>query len=174
VINGEVRYSSWQSNLSPFLGIDWGTLAKMPEILVCPLSKPALEDEYAYNENAHKGGKFQSLGLGGSAIYNNYAGWYDQTPLPESHVRVPSDMLAFLDHEYDLCFSGFGWPGGGAIVHPDRRSNGVFCDGHTETSNFDPIPTVPFRGFKPTDEHAKRWFFDNDPHRELWPDWAKP
>src|SRR5262249_8792104 len=124
------------------------------------------------------------LGLGGSNSFPVDSLQMD-TPLPESCVLAPSDMLAvfhelflFMDWEAHL---GFGWPGvtwfGGKSFHQGGEL-GLFCDCHVESSKSELLP----RGeeirdevfgsawrFKPDEAHAKRWNNDDQPHRETWP-----
>ena len=83
-------------------------------------------------------------------------------------------MIALGDGQ---CFSiiGFGWPGAPAgwmdtfrSPHPVRRSNALFCDGHVEESQSDRFPKTTDGYFKPTENHAKRWNYDNEPHPETF------
>jgi len=99
-------------------------------------------------------------------------------PIQQSRVVNPSDMLAFGDGTEGI--EGFGWPGEVSFlawwkgVHRDYRSNGLFCDGHVETSNYARIPrTTNSYGvhFIPDAPHAKRWNNDHQPHPEMWPKW---
>jgi prepilin-type processing-associated H-X9-DG protein len=94
--------------------------------------------------------------------------------LRESEVRVPSEMLAVGEGKC-LRIVGFGNPGvpAGFVYdptgpHPTRRSNAVFCDGHVESSASDRIAKDEWGEFVPDEGHAKRWNFDNEPHRETW------
>lgn len=120
--------------------------------------------------------------------YSGYFNWssppYSEvTPLglasdtglvPQASVRMPSDMIAYGDtcSLGDLTGFGFGWPGCGADspTHKDRRSNATFCDGHVESSKWDPIPMKDTAGWlEPDETHARRWFRDNQAHPETWP-----
>jgi prepilin-type processing-associated H-X9-DG protein len=134
----------------------------------CPWGRtPYARGQYAYNADP-TGFGFGLARLGES----NFR-------VPESHVRVPSDMIAIGDacSWGDLTAFGLGWPGCGNTRpdHQDRRSNALVCDGHVESSKWDPIPGVLIPGsdnawkFKPDASHAKRWNSDNEPHPETWP-----
>jgi len=123
------------------------------------------------------------LGLGGSfsSAPSRPTVWI---PLPESAVRMPSDMIAFTHfvQSGSGCCSysarmGFGWPGVPEI--PSTRAplhrggeNAVFCDGHVESENSDHIPQwgtdEGSRYFKPDAAHARRWNYDHQPHPETW------
>jgi type II secretory pathway pseudopilin PulG len=97
-------------------------------------------------------------------------GWH--SPMPESSVLVPSDMIAMGDSSFGDIL-GFGWPGWCEAGFHSWRSNGVFCDNHVETSRSDlgkePFPGTAFSRYKPDASHAKRWNNDNQPHPETWP-----
>ncbi len=108
------------------------------------------------------------LGLGGLDLEM-------YTPVPESRVLAPCDMLAFGDGGYGW-LAGFGWPGEyGPGWHGDYRMNAVFCDAHVETSQCNLLPhraLVDQPGvlfFTPDSALAKRWNRDNQPHPETWP-----
>jgi len=119
------------------------------------------------------------LGLGGSHkhVPGRVPVWM---PLPESAVRMPSDMIAFV-HVVNTgsgCASysarmGFGWPGvptnprTGAPLHRGGE-NAAFCDGHVESENSDRIPQWSSSMFKADVAHARRWNHDHQPHPETW------
>ncbi len=109
-----------------------------------------------------------SLGLG-------YLDPVIYTPVPESAVLAPSDMLAYGDGIMGW-LAGFGYPGlYWSGLHGDHRVNAVFCDAHVESSRCDLLPhkasgTLPsFADFIPDAAHAKRWNRDDQPHAETWP-----
>jgi len=119
------------------------------------------------------------LGLGGS-FRSSRDGSTVWIPLPESAVRKPSDMIAFIHvaHLGSGCCSysarmGFGWPGVPEI--PSTRAplhrggeNAAFCDGHVESENSDRIPQWSSSIFKADVAHTRRWNYDNQPHPETW------
>jgi prepilin-type N-terminal cleavage/methylation domain-containing protein/prepilin-type processing-associated H-X9-DG protein len=94
-----------------------------------------------------------------------------KSPVPESSVRVPSDMIAIGDTcgLSEITGAGFGWPGCAPPNHKDRRSNMQFCDGHVESSKWDPLLTDKNWSLKPDEARTRRWFRDNEPHPETWP-----
>lgn len=125
-----------------------------------------------------EGERQMRLGLGQLIVSTEGREGVREWFIPESRVRVPSDMIAFLDGFVEWVHPGFGfgWPGLPESRHADRRSNSVFCDGHVESSNPNSIPkkvrTLPNSSevlFAPDESHAKRWNNDNEPHRETWP-----
>jgi len=119
------------------------------------------------------------LGLGGSFkdVPGRVPVWM---ALPESAVRMPSDMIALI-HVVNTgsgCASysarmGFGWPGvpenprTGAPLHRGGE-NAAFCDGHVESENSDRIQRWSSSVFKADVAHARRWNHDNQPHQETW------
>jgi len=172
--NNVRRTESWFTCLFPnSRGNDFEGIRK---ILVCPSARAAWP-RYGYNGTG-TGFASPSLGLGG----------FDTAPVSESRVLVPSDMIAVahLLSDTDLLLVGFGWPGVPRYTSKgyDPSDNGLFCDGHVESSNSEPISketiaremAVPGKvlkwtelRFKPDAAHAKRWNNDNQPHRETWP-----
>lgn len=158
----------------------------------CPFTRlepTAVSITYEYNawgtgfSPVQYGWTAQGLGLGGFDYPygpGQVTGSINGTPIRESVVRVPSDMIAFADFRFDLGFSGFGWPGVQYSNHQNRLSNAVFCDDHVESSDIVRIPkelysqkvsgfTLTLDRFKPTEAQAKRWNNDNQPHSETWP-----
>ncbi len=97
-------------------------------------------------------------------------GW--PSAMPESSVRVPSDMIAIGDASFGDIL-GFGWPGWCESGMHDWRSNAVFCDDHVEVSRADlqrqTLPGLSYGRYKPDADHARRWNNDNQPHPETWP-----
>lgn len=164
----------WSGNLLPYVGTE---VLKFQ----CPFDRGGW---WSYDYNAWgtgwapppHGWKAQGLGLGGFDFREGpgpVSGSINGTPIPESRVRAPSDMIAFVELVFDSGFSGFGWPGIPRSWHADRRSNAAICDGHVETSNPDRIPkmtnTYGRIVVKPDAVYAKRWNNDNEPHPETWP-----
>jgi prepilin-type N-terminal cleavage/methylation domain-containing protein/prepilin-type processing-associated H-X9-DG protein len=158
---------SFEETLTPYLGVEYRRFN-------CPFDKiwPA---GYCYNARGTErlppsnGRTAQGLGLGGfNSLWG--PGPFNGTPIPESRVRVPSNMLDFLDSIFDQGYSGFGWPGLPRSNHPDRRSYAAFCDGHVESSNNNRSrKEIGQLTFKPDEAHARRWNNDNEPHPETWP-----
>jgi prepilin-type N-terminal cleavage/methylation domain-containing protein/prepilin-type processing-associated H-X9-DG protein len=133
-------------------------------VLVCP-AVPASESWawlYGYNDDGTG-----LLGLGGLDLAK-------KTPVPESFVVLPADMLAYADGGFGWP-SGFGWPGWYWLgYHGEFRFNGVFCDGHVEGCRCDRLPhkalqSVPWGQWTPDFNLTKRWNRDNQPHPETWP-----
>ena len=97
-------------------------------------------------------------------------GWH--SPMPESSVLVPSDMIAIGDGSFGDIL-GFGWPGWNGPNFHGWYSNAAFCDDHVETSRSDlqaeMLPGYDWPRYKPDASHAKRWNNDNQPHPEIWP-----
>ncbi len=92
-------------------------------------------------------------------------------PVPESRVRVPSDMIAIGE----LAFFGFPyghtediWRDMQRRLH-GRLGNAVFCDGHVDSSDPGLLPHQPGGYFIPDAARAKRFNNDNQPHPETWP-----
>jgi prepilin-type N-terminal cleavage/methylation domain-containing protein/prepilin-type processing-associated H-X9-DG protein len=144
----------WLAAVKNNVGDNW-------EVLYCPKSS-----FYAYNGSGtgYSAEARRGYGLGGAV---------DQR-LRESEVSVPSDMLA-VGESRCLSIIGFGRPGTPAGPdydptgpHPTRRSNGLFCDGHVESSASDRIAKDEWGEFEPDEAHARRWNFDHEPHRETW------
>jgi prepilin-type N-terminal cleavage/methylation domain-containing protein/prepilin-type processing-associated H-X9-DG protein len=157
--NSEARIS-WKEVLRPYLSASMGAL-------VCPhWTRP-----YQYNS---RGGRNyiteQGLGLGEFQS--------SSVPVPEASVLMPANMIAIADpcglNWPDA--AGFGWPGcRGSSPNPHARQfNAVFCDGHVESSKWEPTPSDRNGWLTPNEALAKCWFRDNQPHRELWPQPATP
>jgi len=93
------------------------------------------------------------------------------TPIQESEVAVPSDMMAIGDSfngsvEFRREKLGEGTPAddmrtcGNTLTRHQGKANVVFCDGHVES------PTLIFL-FKDTSDAALvRWNRDHLPHRD--------
>jgi prepilin-type N-terminal cleavage/methylation domain-containing protein/prepilin-type processing-associated H-X9-DG protein len=108
-----------------------------------------------------------------------------EIPLPESKVRVPSDMVAIGENwafgEAWIYREYSPYP---AVIGPDflpwfyrhgKLANAVFCDGHVESADPGLIPKGLSPGysdrwtFKPDEARARRLNNDNEPHPETWP-----
>jgi prepilin-type N-terminal cleavage/methylation domain-containing protein/prepilin-type processing-associated H-X9-DG protein len=106
-------------------------------------------------------------------------------PLPESKVRVPSDMVAIGENwAFGASWMYQEYSPYPAVIGPDflawfyrhgKLSNAVFCDGHVESADPGLIPKGLSAGysdrwtFKPDEARARRWNNDNEPHPETWP-----
>lgn len=113
------------------------------------------------------------LGLGGEFVRRDQ--FFEVIPLPESGVKVPSDMIAFSEQVFfrnpavtnpqerlsDL-ISDFPRTGQEEFYPHGRTLNQVFCDGHVEEVSRQ-------RFASQSGETRRRWFSDNQPHPEFWP-----
>jgi prepilin-type processing-associated H-X9-DG protein len=87
------------------------------------------------------------------------------TPIAESEVAVPSEMMAVGDSftggaffmRYSLNYLD---QKGGASARHQGKANVVFCDGHVES------PTLQFLFEDTSDAALVRWNRDHLPHRE--------
>jgi prepilin-type processing-associated H-X9-DG protein len=110
------------------------------------------------------GDLFTGLGLQGHTelVTSNR---FTRTPIRESEVAVPSEMMAIGDS-----FDGNGSLGrvpsqelvkfGNTFSRHQRKANVLFCDGHVES------PTLQFLFDDTSDEALSRWNRDHQPHRE--------
>lgn len=127
------------------------------------LSPPAMLVYYGYNVF---GADMSSNRLNSFGFLGHYAastGTY--TPIEESEVVVPSDMIAIGD-----CFDSGGWlerrglswfeSYGNTFARHQGRANVMFCDGHVES------PTLKFLFEDTNDAALARWNRDHQPHRE--------
>jgi prepilin-type processing-associated H-X9-DG protein len=149
-----------------------------PAVWVCPAVRLPTGwpenrgfSDYGYNSDGLIGGPTdRPLGLGGLGGENHHA-----PPVPESLVRVPSDMLALGDG-----FHGWGpviQEGGSkvgrrftaqenydstqrAYKRHSGKLNFVYCDGHVEALRVD------YLFADTTDAALRKWNSDNEPHRE--------
>jgi prepilin-type processing-associated H-X9-DG protein len=157
----------WWSDLLPYTGSN-------PKLFACPQDDYFLPS-YAYNVNgtghlvgvSYDGGSVSYFPEPPSVLGLGILGWLNRA-VPESFVKVPSDMLAIGE------IYAFGWPGSPTDWNPHGRQNhnAVFCDAHVESANQDTIPKRPngqWWRFIPDAAHAKRWNNDNQPHPETWP-----
>ena len=159
--------SMWDSTLLPYLGNNRG-------VFDCPANKnaprwtnnpavPLRNSSYGYNMAGS--GRYptptNSLGLdGGSQGVSRY--------LPESQVRMPSDMIEVVDcqpkkggedNDLDDLF-----PINLLAELAPRHNNGenaVFCDGHVEYAKH-------VIWLQKSDRARKRWNNDNASHPETW------
>jgi prepilin-type processing-associated H-X9-DG protein len=125
---------------------------------------------YAYNGVGVCKNYLDPNPLGLSKTYTprkRFVGGY--TPVSESEVVNPSDMMAISDS-----FSGYGmlireqqpltntyyvatYP---PMKRHQGRANVVFCDGHVES------PTLQYLFYDTSDEALSRWNRDHQPHRD--------
>ena len=93
------------------------------------------------------------------------------TPIQESEVAVPSDMMAIGDSfdgsaEFDRGKLGEGTAAedmltyGNTLTRHQGKANVVFCDGHVES------PTLKFLFQDTSDAASVRWNRDHLPHRD--------
>jgi prepilin-type N-terminal cleavage/methylation domain-containing protein/prepilin-type processing-associated H-X9-DG protein len=133
----------------------------------CRVKWPAEGLRYYYNDFARTVSFPSYLSLGGD--------FAAQIAVPETAVKVPSDMIAFTE---DVAFRDASVPVipgqaySGLVIdyprtgkedfYPHRNAvNQVFCDGHVER--------VTKKEFASKLERIRRrWFIDNKPHPELW------
>jgi prepilin-type processing-associated H-X9-DG protein/prepilin-type N-terminal cleavage/methylation domain-containing protein len=119
---------------------------------------------YAYNAlGVLRSGKYNDgFGLAGHFLSPSE----ETTPIGESEVVLPSDMIAigdsfvggvFLTREDDF---NPGEEHDFAISRHQGKANVVFCDGHVES------PTLPFLFADTSDAALSRWNRDHQPHRE--------
>src|ERR1035437_1755017 len=116
---------------------------------------------YGYNCDGLDSSSTNSLGLGGR--YNRVS--HIRTPITESEVVVPSDMVAIGD-----CFDGSIIltranlteleKYGNTLTRHQGRANVVFCDDHVES------PTLQLLFEDTSDAALSRWNRDQQPHRE--------
>ena len=92
--------------------------------------------------------------------------------VPVSRVVNPSEMIALSDSDGDgfldgeITFNRTAMPGGPKVLFPPGSchkggANAVFCDGHVEWA-----PQAKW--IEKTDDAARRWNNDNQPHRQFW------
>ncbi len=155
------------------------------EVFFCPANRPVYRwtnaptarqanQNYGYNEGGS--GDHGLFGLGGNTAMGR-----SSTPLPESQVKAPSDMVAVGD--YQAVPSGqdgdvFPTLQGNREAPEQSRTeddgdhlagrhkqgaNVVFCDAHVEIAKL-----VQWNAA--TDAARRRWNNDRLPHRENWKD----
>lgn len=130
--------------------------------MYCPAWQPG-KVEYKYNDFGNSTKAARGLGL-----------IVGQGGLIEPSLRAPSDMIAFGEscgfRGRNWWIAGFGWPECIGHYRPlSSRFSAAFCDGHVESSNPALIPMSNTGFFKPSETLARRWFRDNQPHPETWP-----
>jgi prepilin-type N-terminal cleavage/methylation domain-containing protein/prepilin-type processing-associated H-X9-DG protein len=173
----------WQDLLQPYSSGKSGRLTWFTDpLFACPSSTYGLS--YGYNDTGTAafppgGLRFRrDLGLGGSTSEEDI---FTRTPLRETQVALPSDMIAFGDpgvrdrngHIISVDET-IGFALGILSSSPemetfligvtkkrhDSKANMSFCDGHVEGLKF-----IRLYG----DEQLQRWNNDNRPHRDLFP-----
>ena len=102
------------------------------------------------------------LGLGGR--YSHISHTF--TPITESEVIEPSDMMAIGDSfDGTIVLSRVDVTKnekyGNILTRHQGKANVVFCDGHIES------PTLQFLFEDTSDETLSRWNRDHQPHREM-------
>jgi prepilin-type processing-associated H-X9-DG protein/prepilin-type N-terminal cleavage/methylation domain-containing protein len=127
-----------------------------------------LPSSYGYNFYGilNPGNKTNSLGLIGHYVFgqtNNFPNKY--TPISESEVASPSDMMAIGDSsDGSLTFSRNKLTNfekrGNILTRHQGKANVVFCDGHVESL------TLQFLFEDTSDAALSRWNRDHQPHRE--------
>jgi prepilin-type processing-associated H-X9-DG protein len=131
-------------------------------------------DRFSYGYNAFGDtvyGLQENLGLAGH--YQDYDTLGKFTPIGESEVVNPSDMMAIgdsfeletntLDDAIELRradWSNQNAKNLNAVSRHQGRANVVFCDGHVES------PKLQFLFEDTSDEALSRWNRDHLPHRE--------
>lgn len=179
--------SYWDPSISPFITYGWPAHL-LPEassnttVFRCPSTSSEFNwptnrspKGYPFPFNIDKGVTRFSYG------YNHWAvasgGGYGLGGAPGSEVRSmkvlrPADMIAFGDSDGDgfwdgdISFHRVAMVGGPQpLAPPGTRHKGganiVFCDGHVEWARQQ-------KWMEKTDETARRWNNDNQPHRPLW------
>ena len=181
----------WPALLRHYIG-----MGDNVELFKCPTAPPEAQWKVEYGSGlpAEDGYEADEKRLipGGSSFmsygYNVWGGWSGQNPntglgvykgdpiyggAPEASVRVPTDMIAIGDSNWDLekkgdpNWSGFigmyaerQWP----LELHGRRANLLFCDGHVQ-----PLPRTEFtaqlvEGQGEKERVARRWNRDHEPH----------
>jgi prepilin-type processing-associated H-X9-DG protein/prepilin-type N-terminal cleavage/methylation domain-containing protein len=87
------------------------------------------------------------------------------TPIADSEVSVPSDMIAIGDGNGSMFFMrgnlAVREKTENILTRHQGKANVVFCDGHVES------PTLQFLFTDTSDAALSRWNRDHQPHREL-------
>ena len=93
-------------------------------------------------------------------------GWLNRTDIPQSAVKVPSEMIAIGDTSFDRpmleVISPYYLQSADAVgsIH-SGGANAVFCDGHVEYGK-------RMKWTEARDTMRRRWNNDNEPHPETW------
>lgn len=185
----------WSGQLLPYYPVKWTNAAYH-----CPGYKGAITlkpaggtlGSYAYNAQGvignikpMQGPLSINLNLGLGGVYSWRSGRQKASPISESPVRVPSEMLAIgesrftkgtgkivgKDHKLsggrDYMICGFLQDKRPKVAFDPARHgkkyNQLFCDGHVAGMN-------PWVLFNPTNT-AALWNNDHQPHPELWELW---
>jgi prepilin-type processing-associated H-X9-DG protein len=118
---------------------------------------------YGYNaegSSTHVMSFTPSYGLDGDGVGAQY------TPLPESRVKCPTDMIAIGDYpelprqDGDIAAALDDADDYVADRH-SKGANVAFCDAHVEFGK-------QTNWMKAADNFRKRWNNDNQPHPETW------
>ncbi len=133
-----------------------------------PFNIDSTSSRFSYGYNGlhfiYRGGMSTFYGYGLSPEPVNRAG------ISASQIAAPADMIAIGDSDGDgVCDGSISLmrsvPGSPPITPPGmlhkRGANVVFCDGHVEWQK-------QARWIELTDTAARRWHYDNQPHREWW------
>lgn len=177
----------WDTSISPFTTYGWPAsllpyVSSNTALFRCPATGPEFDwptnrspKGYPFPFNIDTGTSRFSYGYNHWAVANvsGYGlGGAPGSEVPESRVLKPADMIAIGDSDGngvadgDITFHRVPTPSGPqASFPPGNRHKGganiVFCDGHVEWAK-------QSKWIERTDEAARRWNNDNQPHRELW------
>jgi prepilin-type processing-associated H-X9-DG protein len=176
-VSGSAGYAVWwQTALETCYPLKWTNAAYHCPAFKAPIGSGddfyygELFGSYAYNWGSGTNADL-NLGLGSA---------YPSPPLPESRIRVPSEMLALGDARLmpyrtftarSNILIGCDWLFCGGLNHPDdlgsifparhgENYNVAFCDGHV-------APMAAKFLFNPTNS-ASLWNNDHQPHPETW------
>src|SRR5262245_28887429 len=182
-LGGQLQWVNNQIRMSPSgLGC--------PTAIYHPTNSSAWLQDYGHNYGGLEGTLLRNLGLGGywsstedRSAYFRVSSLNYVRATRDLDVTVPSDMIQFADSflrtsmirkELDAggSLGSFENGEGGYTMHGNDgtqlarqrhtgRLNVVFCDGHVEGIKVDAL------FFDNSDEARRRWFRDNQPHREL-------
>lgn len=171
--------SSWPEELFPYTSARWTN-----GLYLCPAYKGWTAGpgpgSGSYGYNRAEANSPRALPLGQTFDFRN-----PTQATPENAIRNPADMYAIGDSRLGTVTinppwippSGFFWfdnervPDAITIEwtfepHPAGR-NIVFCEGHVEAVQRAKL-------FERSDFAAKRWYVDNQPHPEEWPNFVTP
>ena len=112
---------------------------------------------YGYNAHGSRGGVTNALGLMGHFV--SFSAMF--SPIRESEVLVPSDMMALGDSfSGGIFFVRTALFGKRTFTRHQGKVNVAFCDGHIES------PPLEFVFRNTTDAALVRWNRDHLPHRD--------